>query len=241
MAEDSIWYYAEKGERVGPVSETEIKQLIKQGKLHRESLVWNGCGDWQAAKDTSLSETFNTQGNGPPPLAGKYVDNRFAWAIVAIPLIGIVIEFLTGSELVWLYIVLNIVFCIMDAIRIEKAGYRAPVKWAAFLVPVYLWKRASLLNQKRYHFAGWIAAIALSIFISVKSDKFNLEEAAKPVVTEIIKEQFYADRECKSVHITEDSGNGFYKAVATLDNGNDMRITIENKGQHIYVQIPYGQ
>ncbi|MCF8025806.1 MAG: DUF4339 domain-containing protein [Desulfobacteraceae bacterium] len=235
------WYYALKGEQVGPVSLQEIQGLVDEGKINLETKVWNGEGDWKAAKDTEVSELFKRQvaSNVPPPLTGSDVNNKFIWAVVAVPIVGVIIELLAGTELVWLYIVANIVCCVLDEKKLKKAGQKSPTNWMVFLVPVYLWKRASLLNQKKHYFWGWCAAFVLSILIGIGGNQAALEEAARPVVTQIIQEQLYGSAECKAVSIDEEVSDGFYKATATLDNGNELRITIEErKDGQIYVQIP---
>ncbi|CAL95245.1 hypothetical membrane protein [Azoarcus olearius] len=146
---------------------------------------------------------------------------------------------IAGTELVWLYIAANIVCCVLDEKKLKAAGQKAPMNWMVFLVPVYLWKRADLLNQKKHYFWAWIAAFVFSIMIGIGGSQAMIEEAACPVVTNIIKSQLFGSATCKAVSITEEVSSGFYKAVATLDNGNELRITIEERrdGQ-IYVQIP---
>jgi len=177
--------------------------------------------------------------NVPPPLTGSDVDNKFIWAVVAVPIVGVIIELLAGTELVWLHIVANIVCCVLDEKKLKKAGQKAPTNWMVFLVPVYLWKRASLLNQKKHYFWAWWAAFVLSILIGMGGHQAALEEAARPVVSQIIKEQLFGSATCKAVTIDEEVTDGFYKATATLDNGNEWRITIEErKDGQIYVQIP---
>lgn len=42
------WYYANAGERSGPVEESELEALYKAGKLRSDTLVWTaGMADWQ--------------------------------------------------------------------------------------------------------------------------------------------------------------------------------------------------
>lgn len=68
-----------------------------------------------------------------------------------------------------------------------------------------------------------------------------LEESAVPVVTEIIQEQLGAETSCVAVNITEQVSDKHYKAKATLSNGNDIVIMIEDRGDQIYVTIPTDQ
>ena len=62
---------------------------------------------------------------------------------------------------------------------------------------------------------------------------------AIPVVSELLNEQ-YGDQaaKCLKVEIIEQVTDKHYKAVATLSNGEDMNIMIEDRGDQIYVTIP---
>lgn len=43
-----VWYYAEEGRQKGPVSDAEFDQLLSNGKLLPDTLVWkDGMEDWQ--------------------------------------------------------------------------------------------------------------------------------------------------------------------------------------------------
>jgi len=42
------WYYAEAGNRVGPIEETELNRLVTQGTVRPDTLVWHeGLASWQ--------------------------------------------------------------------------------------------------------------------------------------------------------------------------------------------------
>ena len=50
MAEKAEWYYVEKNDRKGPVTEGQLKKLIVQGKVSEQTLVWKeGMQDWEKA------------------------------------------------------------------------------------------------------------------------------------------------------------------------------------------------
>lgn len=243
MTEETMnWYYANSGKQIGPVSFDEIAALVSKGSVKPDTKVWSGQGDWQAAENTALSSLFAQQqadSNTPPPLAGTDVDNRYIWAVVAVPIIGCLIEIMVGTELIWLYILANIAFCSLDERRLKAAGHQSPTSWMIFIVPVYLWKRASLLKQKNYYFWGWIAAFILSIGISVGANEVVVTDTACAIVTDIIREQYYSDEECKAVTINEEVRTGFYTANAILDTGEQIFITIEEVGtDEISVVIP---
>lgn len=235
------WHYALKGTRIGPITLEELEGLIAAGTIEKDTPVWSGQGDWQPAKlSKTLSHLFAPEINPlePPPLAGQYVDSRFVWLIVLVPIVASVTERLVGQTLIILYVVLNILTCSLDEKRLKAAGHPAPSVWWSLLVPGYLWKRAALLKVRQIHFAAWIATFVLSIVIGMSGNKSNIEEAACPVVTKIIKEQLSGSAACRTVKITDDMGNKLYRAKAVLDNGRDLEITIEQNGDQIYVKIP---
>lgn len=57
------WYFSSKGQRVGPVSESELRSLVASGRISASDLVWQtGQPDWVPA--SSVPGLFQ----GPPPL-----------------------------------------------------------------------------------------------------------------------------------------------------------------------------
>lgn len=60
------WYYAIGQDQKGPISEADLRALIKSGQLGRETLVWrDGMDSWQPAdKSPGLADVFVM----PPPL-----------------------------------------------------------------------------------------------------------------------------------------------------------------------------
>ena len=43
-----LWYYAEAGNRVGPIEETELNRLVTMGTIRADTLVWHeGLASWQ--------------------------------------------------------------------------------------------------------------------------------------------------------------------------------------------------
>ncbi len=73
------------------------------------------------------------------------------------------------------------------------------------------------------------------------SRESDLEASAVPVVNEILKENIENPAKCLSVSIEKKIAEKLYKAKAQLDNGNEIVITIEDRGDQIYVQIPTNQ
>ncbi len=225
---------------MGPLTIDEMKAAVSDGKITPSTKVWPGEGDWIHASETLLSEFFGVhEATTPPPLAGEDIDNKFMWVLATVPIIGAIIDLIAGTVLFLPSIIANIALCLLDVRKLKAAGHAVPVLWFVFLVPVYIWKRATLLNHKKHYFGAWVAAFVLSILIDIGGDQAAIEEAACPIVTDIIKEQLYGSARCMGVAIDKEVTTGFYKATATLDNGNELLITIEERDDGmIYVQIP---
>ena len=65
-----------------------------------------------------------------------------------------------------------------------------------------------------------------------------LESESVSLVTQIVQNQLGSTAACKAVSIEKEVSDGFYHAVAYLDNGNELKIAIEHKGDQIFVTIP---
>lgn len=241
-SQDILWYYAEENKRKGPYAYNDFLKFIAEGVVKRDTLIWHGSGDWIAAKDTELSKFFTS----PPPLPGSNVSNRLPWLIVLVPIVGSIVEMLTGVdastgiEVILAYVAVNTLLCIWDESRLKKAGHDAPSIWWIFLIPVYLWKRAKKLNQKRSYFWAWIFMCILSLFVPYS--EAAIPQAAIPVVNQILQE---SDSSAKCVSIQIESKTlddvfgiyGVYKGKAILDNGNELTISVEDIGYTVRVQV----
>lgn len=59
------WYYAQHGQKHGPVSKSELLDLIRSGDVDRDDLVWtSGMEDWEPAD--SVSDLLGSDGDDPP-------------------------------------------------------------------------------------------------------------------------------------------------------------------------------
>ena len=55
------WYYASGSEQVGPVSESELLNLVDKGTIDTDTLVWNSSmTDWTKYGDLETPPTRNT-------------------------------------------------------------------------------------------------------------------------------------------------------------------------------------
>lgn len=65
-----MWYYVQNGQRVGPVGEDEVRSLIANGTIQRQTLVWKkGMQNWVQAGTTELAAWFSSTPPVPPAYA----------------------------------------------------------------------------------------------------------------------------------------------------------------------------
>lgn len=173
------WHYEEKGERRGPVAESAIAQLIKDGKLTYGNMVWKkGLQGWIKLEDSDLKVHLND--DQPPPLTGDMVNNTSVWVLAFAPLIALIIEnmlpgvgYYPGESMRqvivnvhrW-YIILavNIGLAYFDVMRLEQNGHKTDkFKWMTPFVPLYLYERAEFLKQNKAYFITWIVCLIIYV------------------------------------------------------------------------------
>ncbi len=176
---ENSWFYEEKGERRGGFDQRQIIALIRSGKLTYGSMVWKkGMPGWAQIEQTELRPHLEEV--SPPPLIGAGVNNKIVWLLAFAPLIGYLLEsFVAGlfgsTEAQWeramannrywyVTLILNIALCVLDEKRLKQAGHDVSrFKGWVFVVPVYLYQRAKLLNQNLAYFITWIVCFFISI------------------------------------------------------------------------------
>jgi uncharacterized RDD family membrane protein YckC len=63
-----MWYYALNGERFGPVDPVQLANLVAQGTVQNDTLVWRqGMADWKRYAEIAPTENLPLGGGAPPP------------------------------------------------------------------------------------------------------------------------------------------------------------------------------
>lgn len=177
---DVAWFYEQNGQRLGPVSELTLASMIKGAIVSRNSLVWrDGLAAWTRLGETELKRHLDP--HVPPPLTGSQIKNNLIWVLAAAPLIGLVLEAVLSlllhgdtydAELAlvthrywFVTLALNIALSYFDEQRLKKAGYdTSQFKGWVWLVPVYLYQRATALGHSKMYFTTWIVCFVLSLW-----------------------------------------------------------------------------
>lgn len=227
---------AELEKRSKKVTDEDIQKVIEKERDIEEKI--RGAGPLREHLDTAKSPTsvlslIRTVRDHP---------DRFLWAVVVIaPMICAILPFELGID-AWtnllVLVVLSAAAAWQDIQRLNKTQRQAPDVWTLAVMPVYLWQRLTRNSQPLLPLLGWVAASAAAITLSFHAEKQALEDQACQLTTEIIHEQLNGGSDCVTVKIDETVKNGFYRATATLDNGNEISITIdESKDDNVYVRI----
>ncbi|MEF2965848.1 DUF4339 domain-containing protein [Paenibacillus sp. M1] len=164
------WFYALRGERLGPVSRHELLDLYKSEKVFLTTKVWkSGMSEWADISQTDLIDLSSE----PPPLKAEDINNTLVWILAFTPILGTLLEYIisgaigaASGSLWFITLVLNTILCVNDKRKLKKAGYntKAMLFWAIFLVPVYLFRRAHLLKQKNVYAIVWCITFVIMTF-----------------------------------------------------------------------------
>ena len=174
------WHYSTDGHRFGPVTEDQINELIKLKKITEQSLVWNkSMPDWQLVLASKFANLVRDP-NAPPPLTGAAVNNTIIWVLAFAPLIGgFLEEFFSGmtgtsvKSLWFITLVVNISVSYADEKKLIAAGHDTSKMGAAWLVPVYMFKRAQILKHNYAYFIVWCVLFVLLLIQGSRDGLFR--------------------------------------------------------------------
>ncbi|EGI2333771.1 DUF4339 domain-containing protein, partial [Escherichia coli] len=167
--------------RYDNVTEEDIIERIRRGELNASTLVWQqGMLEWQPVSATSLAEILK-QSEVPPALPGHRIPGDVVWTLAFAPLIGYILEMWTAElngmsferaydavsegQYWFISLILNIALGYLDERKLRKSGVDTTAfGWLAWLIPVYLWRRAKILGQKPAYFWVWLVMLILVLF-----------------------------------------------------------------------------
>jgi hypothetical protein len=127
------------------------------------------CGSMLNGTETVTAEVmpqFATLQQGTPYLA-QQIDNTLIWVLAFAPILGAILEQVLKNTLGHAKIfslatlALNVALSILDEKKLQKLGYDTSSLGGAWLIPVYLFKRAKMFNHNLAYFIVWIVCFAL--------------------------------------------------------------------------------
>ncbi len=127
-----MWHYIENGATLGPVAKDDIEQLIRDGVINGNTLVWKeGMATWQDARSAGLVVDLLKQPPPPPPpksitlgVSSSAADRRTLSILVH------VLGLFTG-------IIGTVVMLLVSEDAVVKAHARAALNWQISLL-IYL-------------------------------------------------------------------------------------------------------
>lgn len=168
----------------------------------------------------------------------------FAWCLaVVLPVIWVVL-FLNFPQTVALviYLVVALVWVLLDRTNLMKQGIKPP-SWLWFLLHfVYLRQRDQMQGKPWRLLQVWLLCTMLS-FVAIyllnrQSGTENLAQSACTVVTKILRDDGSNERCIRVIDMKEEVSGRFWRARALLNTGVKEPVTIEDRGQDIYVMLP---
>lgn len=85
------------------------------------------------------------------------VSNIIIWILAVVPVVGVLFQF--GSVV---FLAVNIGLSYWDEKKLDELGYDVSGLGAAWIIPVYLYKRAKMLNHGLAYFITWIVCFTIS-------------------------------------------------------------------------------
>lgn len=152
------WYYEENGAQRGPVSEADLRVMLGNGLLARDTRVWTASfgSQWLPASQTELrAHAQAAPAGGPPPLTGAApLQPAFAYPVP--PIAGAGGMPMTTSA--WLIIGLPILMLVAE-IMLAFAGRNPNVPpqttaigfWGGVLLLVFAWKDAQAIQRAGFN------------------------------------------------------------------------------------------
>jgi hypothetical protein len=167
-----------------------------------------------------------------------YTD-QYIWGLVATPFVSLALSYMNDLVSAAVSIVLTIFFVARDRNVLLANGLKAPSVWWFLISFVYIYRRGSLNNQpswKKVSIITVVAYIAIVIAVTLHDSSNTSASAGKAycgTVTEILRDNNY-DAKCLKVRDIREVSDNHYRAVAMLDNGNDLNIAISFSDREHY-------
>lgn len=107
-----------------------------------------------------------------------------------------------------------------------------------------MWKELPYVFSNKVVPIGITVAVVFLLSFSVgNAYTANIEDSARPIVSQVLSKSFELDYDCSDVAITRNNGNNQYDAIATVDGGQVINVSIQvlPKKNSIVVTIPYSE
>lgn len=107
-----MWYYVRNSQRIGPVDQSDIEELIQNGTIVRQTLVWKSpMNDWKQAGVTELADKFTNVAPVPPGAFAAvrlYYDTMINFSPESLRKLWLWFAWLSGAGLPLIFIFIGI-------------------------------------------------------------------------------------------------------------------------------------
>lgn len=174
----------------------------------------------------------------------KKIDNRYIWIGIGLAILANIFNALLIPALSIASVLCSLgstICFVCDFLKLKSTDSPRP-HWVWLVVfPVYIWKRSTLLDCNRIPFWASIGVLVLWLgvtgFVFSQGDNALVAESARPIVTELVQQNFDPRLECTDVIITEETTPGRYIALVTISNGQQLKVRIRVKDDgRLFVQ-----
>ncbi|WP_426111278.1 DUF4339 domain-containing protein [Pseudomonas sp. DSP3-2-2] len=162
---ETQWFYEQRGERKGPVIQSQLEELLVSQQVGPGTLVWRtGFADWVQLGSTELAPVA---AGTPPPLTSAKISDLLVWLIALSPVIGVLIGIVSPGSGPYTGAIIFIVVACIDIGKLRKAGYAKPAMWSVLLPFLYLCLRSRALNKSQAPLVVW-GVLMLLLFAADK-------------------------------------------------------------------------
>ncbi|WP_375698410.1 DUF4339 domain-containing protein [Pseudophaeobacter sp. TrK17] len=176
------WFYIIGGERLGPVTFSDLKARYENGELTEKTLVWTKsyADDWKR-----IAEVPGMREASEPPLVPTgEIQNHWLYMLILVPLVMSFVEAIlmrTGTDTFntggmpglsfLLFFFANTICALFDQNAVERSGRKDAADgllvWILLLVPAYIFLRSKRTGLGSGPLFAWIGMLVLGGFISV--------------------------------------------------------------------------
>jgi len=237
------WYYVSEGARFGPVDEAVLADLIREGRVVPETLVWTEGASWASARSSSVGYLFQHGPDAPPPIPPAAVDNRLAWALALTPVLFGFVDYALRRDAnsawaSWIWFATNVIFVTADTWRLRVGGHAAPSNWWALLVPVYLVQRSRKLGHRFVIPAIWVGAFGFALCAGYAGSRLSvIENTSCRTVSKIILDAGGDPAICTSVFLREVGFEDEMSGIAYLSDNTVVEIRASVQGDQVITQF----
>jgi len=126
------------------------------------------CSSMLSSTDGATATTMPQFGMPQQGISSaQQIDNTLIWTLAFAPILGAILEQVLKNSLgnAWIFSLatlgLNITLAVLDEKKLQKQGYDTSSFGGAWIIPVYLYKRAKMFNHNLSYFIVWIVCFAL--------------------------------------------------------------------------------